>query len=257
MNDNLDLSNALTIEIISQNNHVSSNHNDEPCDDNLIIVSGDIGHPPRRVTILVDCGASANFISKALIEKCQLKTAPLSQSHDVLMANGATQKCERFTEITVTIAGLKFPTQFKIIELKKYDMICGMPYLINNKIKLDFSSRKMVIKGKSIGFENQRVSCNSIVYTVDSDAQYPIISAKQVSKVLKKQDYSDLYVVHFNELTDLSSSEANMVLNPEDNTKISETEEIIKKLKEEFNDIFPEELPAGLPPEREVKHKIR
>ena len=73
MNDNLDLSTALTMETISQSNHVNSDHNDEPCDDNLIIVNGDIGYPPRRVTILIDCGASANFISKTLVEKCQLK----------------------------------------------------------------------------------------------------------------------------------------------------------------------------------------
>jgi len=77
----------------------------------------------------------------------------------------------------------------------------------------------MVIKGKSIGFENRRVSCNSIVYTADSDAQYPIISAKQFSKVLKKQDYNDLYVVHFNDLTNLSSFEANMALKPERQNK--------------------------------------
>ena len=40
----------------------------------------------------------------------KLRTSPLSKSHDVLMAIGATQKCERFTEVAVTIAGGKFPT---------------------------------------------------------------------------------------------------------------------------------------------------
>ena len=53
----------------------------------------------------------------------------------LLMANGVKQRCEKFTEVTGTIAGVKFPTQFKVIELNRYDMVCGMPYLVKNKIK--------------------------------------------------------------------------------------------------------------------------
>jgi len=88
-----------------------------------------------------------------------------------------TQKFENFTHVSVTTADIKYPSQFKIIELKKYDMIwydmiCGKSYLVKYKITLDFSTRKIIVKGKSISFENRKLNCNSIVYTVEKDGAF-------------------------------------------------------------------------------------
>ena len=44
-------------------------------------------------------------------------------------------------------------------------MICGMSSLVKNKIKLDFSARKIIVKGRSINFGSRKANCNSVAYT--------------------------------------------------------------------------------------------
>ena len=77
---------------------------------------------------------------------------------------------------------MKFSTQFKVIELNRYDMICGMSYLVKNKIKLDFSARKIIVKGRSINFESRKANCNSAAYTADGIQNVKnLITAKQLT----------------------------------------------------------------------------
>ena len=63
-NENLDLSSVLPIESISQSNHINTNRSDgdEPRDDESLM-----GILESLLEELLDCGASANFISKALV----------------------------------------------------------------------------------------------------------------------------------------------------------------------------------------------
>ena len=61
-------------------------------------------------------------------------------------------------------------------------MICGMSSLVKNKIKLDFSVRKRIVKGKSISFESRKVNCNSVAYTADGiQIVENLITAKQLT----------------------------------------------------------------------------
>ena len=69
LNDNLYLSNALTVETVSQSNYVNFG-----CDDNLIVANGDIGNPLKRVTVLIVWSKYKFYIEsfsrQMLVENC-------------------------------------------------------------------------------------------------------------------------------------------------------------------------------------------
>ena len=129
-----------------------------------------------------------------------------------------------------------------------------MSYLVKNKIKLDFSARKIIVKGRSINFESRKANCNSVAYTADGMQNVEnLITAKQFSKLLKKQDYTDLYSIQIVE----AKSELNEDIHAAADHSDIYIQRIAERLKHEYNDIFTSDLPPGLPPERAVKHKIK
>ena len=118
---------------------------------------------------------------------------------------------------------------------------------------MDFSVRKRIVKGKSISFESRKVNCNSVAYTVDGIQIVENLITAQFSKLLKKQDYPDLYSIQIVE----AKSELNEVIHVAADHSNTSIQRIAERLKHEYNDIFPSDLPPGLPPERAVKHKIK
>ena len=87
---------------------------------------------------------------------------------------------------------------------------------------------------------------NQIVLPKYSDASDDsmIVSSLQFSRMIRHPDskYGVLFISSVDATKESSSSE---VIDPE-----------VQSLLNKYSDVFPDDLPAGLPPEREVDHKI-
>jgi hypothetical protein len=231
--------NTIVCQVKSQNEELNSVG---PSNQKLIVIQGSIfNEAPLKVNILVDCGSTCNVISQSLVDKFRMTSTQLNHVNSIQLANGMKQRCDRSTRITVTINNKRYSEEFRCMELADYDFIFGMPWLTGNRTTIDFANKRISFQSQS----NNRSSAT-------------IISAKQMESTLKKKDYEQIFLLQ------LVSAENKLNTNPVQVNSIKSTmkansflQQQLMELKNNYADVFPSELPAGMPPERTVKHNIQ
>jgi hypothetical protein len=183
--------------------------------------------------ILIDCGATENFVSQGFVQQHRLKTRSVG-SLAVQLPDGRDKGISK----AVIIEELKFPhhTFEKVVTyvmpLQQYDLILGKPWLSDINSQVDWQSNTLV-------FENGRkLVANELVPKRTNKCNSILISKHQITRTPKN---AELYTVY------LASQETT------DETKlIPEAEQIL----DEFADVFPTTLPDKLPPQRKLDHAI-
>ena len=90
-----------------------------------------------KCRILMDSGATGNFISRNLVKKLGLKTRKKHENLTVKYADGNSEECSDYLQsIPFKIQNYNDREHFDVISLKNYDMIVGLPWLsrVNPKI---------------------------------------------------------------------------------------------------------------------------
>ncbi|KAA0045702.1 ty3-gypsy retrotransposon protein [Cucumis melo var. makuwa] len=83
----------------------------------------------REVVVMIDCGATHNFISLRLVEEMQIATTETTQ-YGVIMGSGkAVQGKGMCTGVVVGLPGLTVVEDFLPLELGHLDMVLGMQWL--------------------------------------------------------------------------------------------------------------------------------
>ncbi|KAF9760600.1 Transposon Tf2-6 polyprotein, partial [Nosema granulosis] len=105
----------------------------------------------EEVNIMIDTGASRNFIDKKLVEKINLnefETEPL----EILTANGGYVKLTKKTTLSLTICGLerKFTVDFYILDKCVEEVIIGNEFIFNNNAILDFNRNVLKIQDEEV-----------------------------------------------------------------------------------------------------------
>jgi len=97
----------------------------------LIELKGVIeGH---QVRVLLDCGASCNYASKRMVNSYQLHTQNLQQPMIVELADGTQSEVnEELYQHRLVIPGFNGSVNLVVTNLRKYDVILGMPWFKKN-----------------------------------------------------------------------------------------------------------------------------
>jgi hypothetical protein len=83
----------------------------------------------RKVLVLVDCGASHNFISSVLVQNLNLQFTPNS-SFTVEVGDGRKIPCVGVcSQLSITLQGLHVQQDFYVFELGNVDIVLGMEWL--------------------------------------------------------------------------------------------------------------------------------
>lgn len=184
----------------------------------------------RKVLILVDSGATSNFISKELVQELQLpvkSTAPYTVEIGTgeLVTNKGVCKA-----VPLLVQGVQFHQNFFLMELGGTEVVLGMDWLASlGDIEANF--RSLIIKW---GQGKDRVILKDEPSLCKGTA-----SLKTMLKFLQNEGegfYIDFYQLQVNDNSDLP------VLTPWDS------------LLEQFDDVF--QAPQGLPPKRDYDHAI-
>ena len=189
----------------------------------LLLVNGTINGFKAR--ILVDSGATLNHISRSFCVKHEI---PISkeQNRVAIMANNSEEPVDSTKNpVTFSIRGYTERMRF-VVNAQKYDLILGKKWTSNhhavldcrrNKIKFNFKGDEHYVLADQDG-DSKEVSVNTI--RQDVDAGLPVFAVMMRS--------------------------TNDVLNNAEKNHSSD----IKQVLSEFKDVFPNDLPHGLPPSR-------
>ena len=263
----------------------------------------------RPAVVLVDCGATGNFVSEEFVAKCKMQSKVGSASSDTItLADGRSQPAGGvLASVVVRLGKYSEALDLTVTTLKGYDVILGMPWLVHHNPVIDW-------RGATISFVDQH-SCSHVLrksptgvalWSSESAHSGPrsshglnLISARQLEKQHRAGEIESACLVYPQSLTELgdssprsgmvestpltkapprsyaavaatgqspvssvhsalsrghrvSSAELSSAIRAEEDPLIRVRRTVLSSYK----DVFPEELPQGLPPSREVDHKI-
>jgi hypothetical protein len=193
----------------------------------------------QEVKLLLDSGASHSLASADL---CRSLKIPVKQDRGcsrVTLPDGRHVQLKGTAVITAHCQDCVFNVPCAVIELAGFDVILGNEWLLSKQATLDFEAKTAKVTFKS----GSRVwSQDRDKDTVHGHSQPMQLNAVQFRKSVRQGCIC--FVVKWVAEGDAS---------PE--TSCPEPERL-QSLLEEYKDVFPAELPKGLPPARDVKHTI-
>jgi len=185
------------------------------------------------VEVLIDSGASHSFISEDLVKKFHLKGQTLPQRHTLIFADGTRREVNQTVKGELIIQEYRTQIQLQVAPIK-HDIILGMDWLRRTNPEIDWQKQKITI--------NQEGRKIKLIPDVPPEAQdLGVISALQLKAAAAKGEELFCLMISKKEQQE-----------PEE----KETSPELCALLQEYQDIFPEELPAQLPPKRAVDHRI-
>ena len=192
-----------------------------------------------RCQALVDSGATGCFISKTVTDKLQLPVEPSNAI--VHWIEGSTCKSLGSTSISFNLAGRQHTVRCTVMNMS-HECVLGSPWLLEQKAITDWNAGTMKFKGLSGEINMQKVS----VAKTTSTSLIEVISAMQLRDVQP----DDEVFLGFGSLSDETTDS-------EDPKPTIKQDPRVKKVLDQFKDVFPDDLPARLPPKRTVDHKIQ
>ena len=219
----------------------------------------------QHVRILVDDGATHNFLKYNLIKKLQLKEVPSSHKyvlehmtiHDKDVCDKVVHGVElKLQEHTMTL-------HFQVMNMACADVILGREWLrrLGSSLKRNYehNSLSFVSNGVnvlSLGESNippTPLICNSkLSYLQKEDLIEEIFLCYCLSPEIDSQKQDTMSVQEkcaFNSFSVEKSVANNKLFS-------SSTKENLSNLLKEYEDVFTSDLPPGLPPTRNMQHGI-
>ena len=249
----IDFSNGDTgSEIIIENNQLLSSKN------GLLKYDGFIAGVTARV--LIDSGASNNFIDESFANQHNIETELISRHNAsrVKLANGEVVRIHKKTKVLhVDIINHRSSTEFIVMKLNGYDAILGMPWLITENPKIDWLKKEVLFEGNKttevIAPKSEQVSKVQNVHLINEyNGETKLLSDSTDSIYLGYVKFLDEPPCIGTKCFSLDSSNEKTA----SSVFSTSTDADAARVVEEYKDVFPEELPEGLPPKRNIDHRI-
>lgn len=217
------------------------------------------GHP---ASFLIDSGSSGNFVSHEFIRKHTLNTVQLSTPWSVKLADGSL----RHTQLQVPCAPVQlqaFSANLDLVSLDlscHHDIILGMPWLQQYNPQIDWQQLSIQLRVKpsqpSVTLASALASTPATP-TPPARAAKPrpplrIWSHKALLECYARGQVSALSIAWVTPASDGSLTA--LAATPSNPTQPTDPE--LQQLLQRYADVFPEQLPKGLPPQRDIDHRI-
>ena len=217
-----------------------------PCHPDLLILQGTCaGHPAN---ILVDSGASMDFINHRYMAKHRLPKTKEDPHGRVTLADGSVRPCTQISDNTVTLSGYQTSCHLHVTDLGPHDLILGQPWLQSNNPDIDWAQR--TLRPRIQGPERPTqiiVAPSSEAPRTTSSKDIPVISSLQASRALRHGASGYLALVRTAETTTAETT----TVTPAPQTSHAQLQEVLNRHQGVF-----QPLPSKLPPRRDVDHHI-
>ena len=248
----------------------------------LIKVAGFIGRMPA--VFLLDSGATANFVSSSFCKQHGLKVEPTPAT--VALADGISKACAGVVRSApIRIDSYTEPIDLTVTELGGYDAILGMHWFEEYNPPVDWRNKALSFTdhvGRTHSFRGLARSPALWQAAKSAPQKLNLISFRQVEEQARR-GLVEFTCVVFPEARPVSSvlvSDSEPARGPSESSmagihsalsrghRVSsasvsaamqaepDTDTVRRRTLSVFKDVFPDDLPQGLPPSREVDHKI-
>lgn len=205
----------------------------------------------KRAKILIDCGSSANLIAKSFVNEGNWKTAQAQGKARIKLPNGATIGIDSILpNASIKSGEHREQLTFFVVDIDNIaDIILGIPWLEKHNPQIDWIERLITFQptADSQRRKNETSKEHQIKGITKWNSSYSggkpefLLSAMQFANAAKKK-HSKVFCGTLRLETEESSH--------------GEPDTRLKTVLDEYKDVFPDDLPAGIPPDRSVAHKI-
>lgn len=215
-------------------------------DTDLLKLDATINKVPALV--LIDSGATGNFISQNLVSKCGIMTGLMMQPRAIDMADGREVQCSRFATVTWKCGSWTETLHLLVVPIK-HDVILGTPWLAkhNDKLSIKWDQPRSVTIKQS---PNHSIHLPVHWQNRPSTPTISLVTAERLPKHL-----STAVAIYEVNVIEEKTQEMSKTLDISSGAP-AEAQEELKQLISEYSSQFPNELPAGLPHERDIQHEI-
>jgi transposase InsO family protein len=206
--------------------------------DELTYFDGKVQRTEARTAIvarmLLDCGASHTFVSLATAKRIggrwdKKKSLPVS------LPNGETLRTQGSCAVNLHLGEWSGRKKVWAIDIAGYDVILGNDFLKEHSQYVSFPERKMWLGDK----RTEVHGIDTRVLERKPVSSLNLLSKKDCRRALRDQQTQMLLCTAKTTTPEASSSEPRIL-----------------KLLQEYQDVFPEELPKEMPPRRSYEHYI-
>ena len=221
-------------------------------------------------TVMIDSGASCNFISKSFATKHNIEILE-STPYTLTLADKSTSSVNNICSIEIQVSNIQFRLIAVVIdELSSSDIILGIHFLISFAPEIDWAKGTMNIDSEKINTESlsnnsQSLLLSNFCLTPNTDIEpstssmIQLIDYNEVQRLRKDPDNQFCFI----SITDIEhSNHENSTLHLShleiSNETQSQTRTYNKHeecIQQEFADVF-KEIGTGLPPKRSHDHRI-
>ena len=194
----------------------------------------------RRVTILIDSGATDNFISSQFVASANYITSKRNTLYQVKLADGThSQSSHEVREAKLTLGTHTESLTLSVLPLAGYDIILGKPWLHkHNPRDIDWTRNIITLKDQQ-----------GQTHTITQEAPQEVLqlSHKQIAKVLRRRE-EEVLCLRIDQLHSINADTPA--------TQSAEGREAEKQIIAEYADVFTSDLPTGPPTDKGIEHTI-
>jgi hypothetical protein len=193
----------------------------------------------RTAIFLVDCGASASFVSDEWLAACNVLPHRKTSPHTVTFANGSPTTSSHFLRARVRMGSYKDTLSLHVTTLSGFDVVLGKDWLNRLNPSTDWPTNRVTF---SHGGKRHTLRGNSKLLmqkpAADGTLHPLLLSFSDLKRAVRQR--APVFLACVKQLQ--ASAGASPVVD-------------VSALVKEFPDLFPPDLP-GMPPERDVQHDI-
>lgn len=204
----------------------------------LLVFDATISGRPAKV--MLDSGASRDFISRRLVSQLGLATSKAARTSVVLADGSVNMSARQCRAIQINIGSYTTTRDLLLTDLQQYDVILGKPWLTSVNPDIDWACNTVSIAGTQLTAKQSSAS-----------ATVSVMSAHQMAKTLGRNAYAECFLGSIKHVEPEPATPSAMRPPTDQNAAFNQK---LYKLLDAKADVFKE--PTALPPHRSLDHKI-
>ncbi len=207
-----------------------------------------VGQP---VTVLIDSGSSGNFVSAAFVERHQQqlpRALDPAVTEVITLADGTRQSTRGILPaLPLSIATYRHRVDLASLPLAGYDVILGMPWLEEHNPTIHWQKKRV-----DFHFNGQH-------HQLESESGLHLLTTPELKLALRRHEIEAVFAGSEVQeaLATIASLPSRPAGAPQEESKYDDSSTLLSmRILADYGDVFPDDLPAALPPQRSVDHRI-